>query len=231
MSSEYALVTSEKKLNQNINKAMEHQLTILTSTRDEERAQFEEALEVERLKTYLEQNETEDQQAGFLSWSEANELAEYLYEDSNGRFEKDWGRFLALESIKKDMDPFLVYELLRVETGGTFSPTAVGPQTRYGRAYGIAQFMRNTSPWIAEMAGLPYNHDMLFDPLYSIELAITYLDFLYKQYGDWDHALTAYHRGIGGLQNYIARNGHAKSWYAVEIQENAKESQLVAVNH
>ncbi|MBU9712728.1 transglycosylase SLT domain-containing protein [Bacillus tamaricis] len=198
---------------------------------DSERDGLIEALEVERLQVYLENRSETSQTAGYLTWEQANELADHFYEDSGERFEREWGRFLVLESTAKGIDPFLIYELLRVETGGTFSPDTVGPQTRYGRAYGLAQFMENTSPWIADMADLPYNHDMLFDPLYSIQLCVTYLEFLYNQYGDWDYALTAYHRGIYGMQNYVEEHGNARSWYAVEIQDKANNNRAVAMNH
>ncbi|MDY7221915.1 lytic transglycosylase domain-containing protein [Halalkalibacterium halodurans] len=164
----------------------------------------------------------------YTTWEASNELAEMLYEDSEGAFEKEWGWFLAGISQQYGVDPLIVYELLRTETGGTFDPTLVGPETQYGRAYGMAQFMHNTAPWIAEKAGLPYEDDLLFDPVYSIQLAVVYLDFLYDKYEDWDHALTAYHRGMYGLEKYIEENGNAESWYAVEIQENAENYDWVA---
>nr|WP_246596162.1 transglycosylase SLT domain-containing protein [Bacillus alkalicola] len=234
----FNLAKSEITLFQTINSSMEFQMANVLDKREQERVEFAEALEIEGLKATVEMKQTLNEDvtegrveevAGFLAWETANEVADYLYEDSDGKFEKEWGRFLTLEALDKDIDPFLIYELLRVETGGTFSPDVVGPQTRYGRAYGLAQFMKNTGPWVAEMADLPYDHDMLFDPLYSIQLAVTYLDFLYNRYGDWDQALTAYHRGIYGMKNYVRANGNAKSWYAVEIQEAAKERDDSAV--
>lgn len=185
-------------------------------------------LEVERMKGYIDHLPDDYEVAGYDGWQEAKRVSRYLYDDSDGAFEKDWGTFLALEAEQREIDPMLVYELLKVETGGKFNPDLVGPETKYGQAYGIAQFMKNTGPWIAEMADLPYEDEMLFDPHYSIQLSIVYLDFLYKEYGDWNHALTAYHRGMYGLEQYIEDNGDAKSWYAVEIQENAENNDLVA---
>ncbi|MBU9712088.1 transglycosylase SLT domain-containing protein [Bacillus tamaricis] len=190
--------------------------------------EYKQALNVERIKGFVDYSEREGISSSYLSWKEAHEIAEHFYEDSDGRFQKEWAIFLAMETDGKELDPFLVYELLKVETGGTFDPHLIGPETPYGHAYGLAQFMTNTGPWIAEMAGIPYEQDKLFDPIYSIQLAIVYLDFLYQQYGDWNHALTAYHRGIYGLEQYIEENGHAESWYAVLIQENAEDSQLLS---
>ncbi len=164
----------------------------------------------------------------YETWLVSNVIAEELYVDSDGKFKKEWGLFLGELAQQHNIDPYIVYELLKTETGGTFDPDLVGPKTQYGHAYGIAQFMKNTAPWIAEMAELPYSDELLHDPLYSIELSVHYLNFLYTRYEDWDHALTAYHRGMGGLEAYITRNGHAMSEYAVEIQERATEFDKVA---
>ncbi|WP_408006796.1 lytic transglycosylase domain-containing protein [Pseudalkalibacillus sp. A8] len=168
--------------------------------------------------------------SGYKMMMESRKLAKQFAKESDGRFKEEWGRFLVRESIKKDIDPYIVYELLRIETGNQFDPKAVGPQTKYGRAYGMAQFMENTAPWISEMAGLEYkSKEQLFDPYYSIQLAIVYLDYLDAKYDDWDKALTAYHRGIYGMEKYLQEKGHANSWYAEEIQQKAKEQELIAV--
>ncbi|WP_245680533.1 lytic transglycosylase domain-containing protein [Bacillus marinisedimentorum] len=165
---------------------------------------------------------------GYLTWKSGNEIANDLVKKSDGKFKKDWGVFMANEALRRDIDPYLVFELLKVESGGKFEPTLKGPETEYGHAYGMAQFMKNTAPWIAEMAGMPYEDELLFDPYYSIQLSIVYLDFLQKRFKDWDKALTAYHRGIYGMEKYIEENGHARSWYAEEIQESAEEHDFVA---
>ncbi|SDI95035.1 transglycosylase SLT domain-containing protein [Salimicrobium halophilum] len=163
-------------------------------------------------------------------WKEMDKKAEKIVEESEGKFKKSWALFLVKESKAKEIDPFLVYELLKVETGNTFDPELVGPETKYGHAYGMSQFMTNTAPWIADMANLEYKKEKLFDPYYSMKLSVTYLDFLHQEYeGNWDKALTAYHRGMGGLNQYMDNNGHAKSWYAVEIQSKAQNHTTVAV--
>lgn len=168
------------------------------------------------------------QNNGYTAWRNLEKVAESLVKESNGKFKKSWGLYLAKESQKYGIDPFMVYELLNVETGGKFNPNLIGPPTDYGRAYGLGQFMKNTAPWVADMADLPYKKELLMDPYYSMQLSLVYLDFLYKEYGNWDEALTAYHRGIGGLEQYKENNGHARSWYAKKIQTSAKSHQTVA---
>ncbi|HHU19857.1 MAG TPA: lytic transglycosylase domain-containing protein [Bacilli bacterium] len=165
----------------------------------------------------------------YKHWAYVEEIAEQMVKDSDERFKKTWAIYLVNEATQYDIDPFLIYELLKVETGDTFDPDLIGPETRYGHAYGMSQFMKNTAPWIADMADLPYNDELLFDPYYSMKLAIVYLDFLHHKYNDWDQALTAYNRGMTGMENYMKDNGTAKSQYAQTIQTKAKNHHTVAV--
>lgn len=163
---------------------------------------------------------TSDEQS-YLKWNNLNKVATKFVKDSNGNFKKPWALYLVKEAKTFNIDPHITYELLKLETGGTFNPKIVGPDTIYGHAYGMAQFMKNTAPWIAEMAGVPYSKKMLFNPFYSIHLSFVYLDFLYQQYGSWDKALTAYNRGMGGLEIFIEKNGHARSNYSSVILTKA----------
>ncbi|MCM2677825.1 lytic transglycosylase domain-containing protein [Alkalicoccobacillus plakortidis] len=204
------------KLNQTV-KDTEKELTRLTLEKDE--------LE---LKTSTELSESTV--PSYTQWLQSSELAEQLFKESDGRFKREWGLFLGELTQEKGMDPYIVYELLKVETGGSFDPTVEGPQTRFGVAYGMGQFMTNTAPWIADRANLEYKKEYLFEPLYSIQLSVEYLDYLYNEYEDWDYALTAYNRGMTGLEKYIENNGHAKSEYAVTIQQGVMQHDAIAFN-
>lgn len=165
----------------------------------------------------------------YKHWAYVEKVAEQMVEDSDDRFKKTWAIYLVNETTQYEIDPFLVYELLKVETGNTFDPDLIGPETNYGHAYGMSQFMKNTAPWIAEIADLPYSDELLFDPYYSMKLAIVYLDFLHHKYDNWDQALTAYNRGMIGMENYMRNNGTAKSQYAQTIQTKAKNHHIVVV--
>lgn len=171
------------------------------------------------------------EETSYYSWEASLVKARKFYKESDGQFSEEWGMFLAEKAEEYSIDPYILFELIRVETGGTFDPDTVGPETKFGRAYGLTQFMENTSPWIANMADLHYEKELLYNPYYAIELAVVYLDFLYERYGDWDHALTAYHRGMYGLEQFVDEKGHANSWYAEEIQEKANQLEVVAVNN
>ncbi|MCA0970063.1 transglycosylase SLT domain-containing protein [Halobacillus litoralis] len=207
-------LAEENERLENKNEKLENKNETLTSTND-----------------YLKQQSNEDakKENGYYTWPKMEQKAEQLVTESNGEFKKTWALYLVREAKRYDIDPYLAYELLKVETGGTFDPDLVGPETKYGHAYGMSQFMKNTAPWIADMAGLPYEDELLFDPYYSMQLSLVYLDFLHNEYGNWDEALTAYHRGMGGLEDYKEENGHARSWYAKEIQNKAENHTTVAL--
>src|SRR5699024_7918213 len=172
--------------------------------------------EFEGMNTY---NSFDSSENSYYKWSDLDEKAEALVKDSKGKLKKTWAMYLVNESDNYDIDPQIPYELLKVETGGTFDPSLIGPKTKYGHAYGLGQFMKNTAPWIADMSNMTYDDELLFDPYYSIHLTHVYLDYLNTQYDNWDKTLTAYHRGIAGLEKFIKQNGHAKSNYATKILE------------
>ncbi|WP_246031538.1 lytic transglycosylase domain-containing protein [Salibacterium salarium] len=192
---------------------------------EEKSEELEEAETIANNVDFLQESSGIEWDISYHEWADARQEAKTFKEESSGRFSLNWGTYMVYQSKKRDISPALVYELLKVETGGTFDPTLTGPQTKYGHAYGLAQFMKNTGPWIADLADLPYSDSMLFDPYYSIQLSIEYLDYLHDKYDNWDQALTAYHRGMSGLKTYEEENGNAKSWYAVEIQEKAEDKQ------
>lgn len=173
----------------------------------------------------LNRTHQEEWELNHETWPKYFDMAEIMVEESNGQFLRPWAIYLVKEAKSYGIDPFIVYELLKVETGNSFDPELVGPETKYGHAYGMAQFMKNTAPWIADMADMPYEGELLFDPYYSIKLSLVYLDYLYNEYDNWDETLTAYHRGMAGLEQYKLKNGHANSEYAMRIQTNAKKYQ------
>ncbi|WP_112181330.1 transglycosylase SLT domain-containing protein [Paraliobacillus zengyii] len=185
--------------------------------------------QLEATASYNDIKSTDVETANYKNWSELENTAENFVADSDGEFKKSWGIYLANEAKKYEIDPYIVYELLKVETGNTFDPDLVGPETKYGQAYGMSQFMKNTAPWIADMADLPYDEELLFDPYYSIQLSVVYLDFLHHEYDNWDEALTAYHRGMSGMETYKESNGTAKSDYANKIQTKAEEHKTVVL--
>lgn len=140
---------------------------------------------------------------------------------------RDEMRHLIKEANRHDIPVEILIKLLKIESN--FNNELVGPATKYGHAYGIAQFMKNTAPWIANMADMEYEFKKLFDTHYSITLAATYLHYLqygdgggHEGYQDWHTSLTAYNRGMGGLRTYQRRYQTTISTYSETILSEAE---------
>ncbi|MEM3335460.1 MAG: lytic transglycosylase domain-containing protein [Thermoplasmata archaeon] len=85
------------------------------------------------------------------------------------------------------------YRMLKRESMN-FNPKVINGEIKSPvGALGIAQFMPETAKWLG------------VDPLNpedAIRGAAKYLDWLYKQLGDWKLAVAAYNAGIGNVQKY-----------------------------
>jgi soluble lytic murein transglycosylase-like protein len=140
---------------------------------------------------------------------------------------KDEMRHLIEEANRLNIPEEILIKLLKIESN--FDSELVGPATKYGHAYGLAQFMKNTAPWISNMANIEYEFNKLFDPYYSITLAATYLHYLqygdgekHMGYHDWHTSLTAYNRGMGGLRKYEQKYHTTVSTYSETIISGAE---------
>lgn len=160
------------------------------------------------------------------------ETVEFYRSQIDKKLSEDEMLHLVKEANRLEVPVEILLKLLKTESN--FTNDLVGPKTKYGHAYGMAQFMKNTAPWIAKMADLEYEFEKLFDTYYSITLAATYLHYL--QYGDdighegyenWHSSLTAYNRGMGGLRIYERKNQTTISSYSEQIISDAE---MIALN-
>ncbi|MDO6646392.1 tape measure protein [Acinetobacter guillouiae] len=71
---------------------------------------------------------------------------------------------------------------------------AIGPMTKYGTAKGGFQFLDDTAKRF-KLTGSD-----VFDLGKSAEAAAKYLQILYKKFGSWDMAISAYHAGEGNVE-------------------------------
>jgi len=89
----------------------------------------------------------------------------------------------------------LLKSLAITESSG--DPNALGPQTKYGQAKGLFQFVDGT----ARDMGLKGND--VFDPVKSAQAAAKYLSQLMKMNGgDLEKTLASYNWGIGNVQKH-----------------------------
>jgi len=121
--------------------------------------------------------------------------------------------------------------LAQIQQESNFNPNATGPQTRYGRAKGLAQFIDPTAR--------EYGVDDPYDPEQAIDGWARYMTDLLNQFG-WDRydlALAAYNGGpanvkkFGGIppfqetQNYVRIIlANAKKWPVTESVDSPDSS-------
>ena len=89
--------------------------------------------------------------------------------------------------------------------------SGLNPNARSGvGAVGLWQLMKGTG----KMLGLSINRtlDHRRDPFRSTEAALTYLEKLYKDFGDWTLAIAAYNSGPGRVRKAIRRSGSRNFW-------------------
>ena len=101
-------------------------------------------------------------------------------------------------SEENGLDPFLVKGLIQAES--SFNAQAVSPVG----AAGVMQIMPRTAEWLAELMGVSYTHDDLFNPAYNIRMGTFYLRMLLDMFEHQDTALAAYNAGMGNVGNWLA---------------------------
>ena len=109
-----------------------------------------------------------------------------------------YGRLVAANAERYDLDPLLLLAVVRQES--LFSPWAES----YAGALGLAQVMPATGEWIAERLQVEgYRHDLLLRPYVSLHYGAWFLDLLLGLYDrDWIATLVAYNAGPGNLRNW-----------------------------
>lgn len=115
---------------------------------------------------------------------------------AQGKVLLDWMQpmFTQLESLYR-LPEGLLKSVAITESGG--NQFAVGPQTKYGSAKGMFQFIDSTA------RGMGLRGDDVFDPVKSAQAAAKYLSqLLTRNGGDLSKALASYNWGIGNVQRY-----------------------------
>lgn len=129
--------------------------------------------------------------------AEKKNFKEYAIELTG--LEEDAIDLMVAECDEVGLDPFVILGLMRLES--EFNTYCVGSLGERG----LGQLMANTAEPVARNMGIEYDPDKLFEPEYNIKLFMTQFKYLYEFYDrDLHMTLTAYNRGQGGLDKYMA---------------------------
>jgi hypothetical protein len=132
---------------------------------------------------------------------EDQKLLNYVMEVS--KLSEEDSKYLINRCEELNLETFLMLGLIKAES--SFNTMLVGSSGERG----LGQIMNGTGKFICENLGIKYDRDKLFEPQYNIMLSTYYIDKLRDYYdGNIHMILTAYNRGQGGLQKYIASRSH-----------------------
>ena len=115
-------------------------------------------------------------------------------------------------SAQYDMDPYLIYSIIRVES--KFNPYA---KSNKG-ATGLMQITPQTGKYIAELLDIhSFDENQLYNPDLNIKFGSFYISKLYKDFNaDIDCALAAYNGGSGNVAKWIRTNDEGKKYLDVD---------------
>ena len=112
-------------------------------------------------------------------------------------FPKKYKNYVISYSEEFDIDPALVYAIIKVESG--YNPNAV---SRSG-ALGLMQILPSTAQWIAEELGEVYDENEMFNPKTNLKFGCFYLRYLFDKFEKFDIAICAYNAGEGKVFDWI----------------------------
>lgn len=115
-------------------------------------------------------------------------------------FPKKYSSYVDYFSLEYDLDKYLVYSIIKVESG--FKEIAISNKG----AVGLMQIMPETGEWIAQKMGIDYyTEDMLVDTEVNIKMGCFYLNDLSEEFhGDTDLILAAYNGGRGNVKSWLS---------------------------
>lgn len=127
------------------------------------------------------------------------------------------------ESLKKDLDPYLVLAIIEVES--KFDHNAVSVMG----AHGLMQLQENTAKFITKNDEIKVSSSKLKkDPLLNIKLGIAYFNYLLNKFeGNYKYAIIAYNLGINKVYSLMTSNTPLpKSYYNKVISTYKKINKI-----
>jgi soluble lytic murein transglycosylase len=115
-------------------------------------------------------------------------------------------------SAKYNLDPYLVFSLIKVES--KFNSFA----TSHKGAMGLMQITPQTGEYIAELLNEKnYKNENLYNPDTNIRYGCFYLSKLYNDFeGNLDWVLAAYNGGEGNVRKWLKKDEHGEKYLDTE---------------
>lgn len=115
--------------------------------------------------------------------------------------------FVIENSIKNNIDPHLVFAIIKAESG--FNPKA----TSHKNAKGLMQITDKTGRWGADCLKLKgYSDEMLYIPQTNIQIGCWYIGMLMKEFdNNIEHVIAAYNGGSGNVNEWLKNDNLTNS--------------------
>lgn len=116
------------------------------------------------------------------------------------------------ESDRYGVDVDMILAVIYSESGfHNFARSSTG-------ALGLMQILPSTGRTLAERIGQHWDGPRsLLDPTVNVRLGTSYLRWLHKRYGRWDHALAAYSAGPGAVDRMLRHGEPIPEAYASRV--------------
>ena len=113
---------------------------------------------------------------------------------------------------ENDIDKYLVYAVIKTESG--YDSGAV---SNVG-ARGLMQIMENTFDWIKfKLDDEVTQYHEMFIPEHNIRYGCYLLGYLYKEFGNIDATMAAYHAGRGKVNEWLADPEYSKDGVHLDV--------------
>ncbi|MDD4685730.1 MAG: lytic transglycosylase domain-containing protein [Clostridia bacterium] len=106
-------------------------------------------------------------------------------------------------SAKYNVEPELIAGVIFSESG--FKQYSVSNKG----AVGLMQLMPSTASWLCEMMDIPYNQNLLFNPLYNLNIGAFYLSYLIEKFQEINVVLAAYNAGEGNVVEWLSNREYS----------------------
>jgi soluble lytic murein transglycosylase len=153
----------------------------------------------------------------------------YAYDKISVWFEKKAHPLEYAEIVERYSEEYgvpkeMIFGVIKAESG--FRSDVVS----HAGAVGLMQITEVTFDWITARLGENLARGLLYDPETNIKYGTYYLDYLHKEFGDWDLALAAYNAGPTRVKNWMGNPEIIKDNQIVNIPFEETRTYIQRVN-
>lgn len=106
---------------------------------------------------------------------------------------------------KYDINPEIIAGVVFAES--SFNENSVSNKG----ALGLMQIMPDTAVWLTGKMNVPYDENMLFNPLYNLELGTYYISYLKEKFESINTVLAAFNAGEGNVAQWLKNQQYSQN--------------------